>query len=391
MKAGNGGGEMVVTPWKVEGKIDYEKLIRQFGTQPVDREILERFRRHAGGLHYQLRRRIFFSHRDLDWIFDRYDSGEKFVLYTGRGPSGPVHLGHIVPWVFTKHLQDVFQAKLYFQLTDDEKYLYHEDYSLEFTTSTAYDNALDLIALGFKPELTRIIVDVVHIEALYHLAIKVAKHITGSTIKAVFGLKDSDNIGLTFFPAVQAVPCFLESAVQGRNVPCLIPAAIDQDPYWRVTRDIAPKLGFYKPAQIHSRFMPGLGRGGKMSASQPETCVFLVDPPEEAEKKIMNAFTGGQPTAEEQRKLGGNPEICSIYQYYAFLFEEDDGKLREIWENCRSGAVLCGDCKLKLAGRVSRFLERHQERREKLKGRLEDFLLSEEECKLISSRSLPQP
>lgn len=384
-------GEMVVTPWRVEGKIDYEKLIRQFGTQPLSEEILGKFRRYAGELHYQLRRRIFFSHRDLDWVFTKYDEGEKFVLYTGRGPSGPVHLGHIVPWVFTKHLQDVFQAKLYFQLTDDEKYLYHEEYSLEFTTSTAYDNALDLIALGFKPELTRIIVDVVHIDALYHLAIKVAKHITSSTIKAVFGLKDSDNIGLTFFPAVQAVPCFLESLVQGRNVPCLIPAAIDQDPYWRVTRDVAPRLGFYKPAQIHSRFMPGLGRGGKMSASQPETCVFLIDPPREAEKKIMNAFTGGQPTAEEQRRLGGNPEICSIYQYYAFLFEEDDGKLREIWENCQNGAILCGDCKLRLAERVARFLEKHQEHREKLRDAIEEFLFSEEERKLIWSKGLPKP
>jgi tryptophanyl-tRNA synthetase len=391
MNSKNREGEMVVTPWKVEGKIDYEKLIRQFGTQPLNEEILEKFKKYAGDIHYQLRRRIFFSHRDLDWIFAKYDEGEKFILYTGRGPSGPVHLGHIVPWVFTKHLQDVFKTKFYFQLTDDEKYLYHEDYSLEFTTSTAYDNALDLIALGFKPELTRIIVNVVHIEALYQLAIKVAKHITSSTIKAVFGLKDSDNIGLTFFPAVQAVPCFLESVIQGRNVPCLIPAAIDQDPYWRVTRDVAPKLGFYKPAQVHNRFMPGLGRGGKMSASQPETCVFLVDPPQEAEKKIMNAFTGGQPTAEEQRRLGGNPEICSIYQYYAFLFEEDDEKLKEIWENCRNGTALCGDCKLRLAERVARFLEKHQEHREKLRDSVEDFLFSEEERKLITSKVLPKP
>jgi tryptophanyl-tRNA synthetase len=128
-----------------------------------------------------------------------------------------------------------------------------------------------------------------------------------------------------------------------------------------------------------------------MSASQPETCVFLVDPPQEAEKKIMNAFTGGQPTAEEQRRLGGNPEICSIYQYYAFLFEEDDEKLKEIWENCRNGTALCGDCKLRLAERVARFLEKHQEHREKLRDSVEDFLFSEEERKLITSKVLPKP
>ncbi len=382
--------EMIVTPWRVEGKIDYDKLIRQFGTQPISQELLEKFRRHTGTLHYQLRRRIFFSHRDLDWIFAKYEAGEKFVLYTGRGPSGPVHLGHIVPWIFTLHLQKAFKAKLYFQLTDDEKYLYHENYSLEYTGRMAYENALDLAALGFDPKLTRIIIDVAHIDALYHLAVQVAKHLTGSTIKAVFGLQDSDNIGLTFFPAVQAAPCFIESVIQGRNVPCLIPAAIDQDPYWRITRDVAPKLGFYKPAQIHSRFMPGLGRGGKMSASQPETCIFLTDSPEQARRKIMNAFTGGQPTAEEQRRLGGNPEVCSVYQYYAFLFEEDDGKLRAIWDDCRGGKVLCGECKQKLAERVARFLEQHQERRERVKDRLEEFLLSEEERRLISSRALPR-
>ena len=104
----------------------------------------------------------------------------------------------------------------------------------------------------------------------------------------------------------------------------------------------------------------------------------------------MNAFTGGQPTAEEQRRLGGNPEVCSVYQYYAFLFEEDDGKLRAIWDDCRGGKVLCGECKQKLAERVARFLEQHQERRERVKDRLEEFLLSEEERRLISSRALPR-
>ena len=383
--------EMVVTPWRVEGRIDYEKLIRQFGTQPIGEELLKRVEKHTGELHYQLRRKIFFSHRDLDRILNQYEKGEKFVLYTGRGPSGPVHLGHIIPWIFTKHLQEKFKAKLYFQLTDDEKFLYHRPFTLDYTTSVAYDNAVDLVALGFDPKLTRIIIDVKHIEALYHLAIRIAKHITGSTIKAVFGLEDEDNIGLIFFPAVQAAPCFIESVIQERNVPCLIPAAIDQDPYWRVTRDVAPKLGFYKPAQIHSRFMPGLGRGGKMSASQPETCIFLTDKPEDASKKIMNAFTGGQPTAEEQRRLGGNPEICSVYQYYLFFFELDDGKLREIWEACRSGSILCGECKRKLAEKVAKFVSEHQRLREKAKDRVEEFLLSEDECRLILSKATFTP
>ena len=96
--------EMVVTPWEVKGKVDYERLIREFGTQPITPQLLERLEKHTDKLHLQLDRRIFFSHRDLDTVLDLYDQGVRFVLYTGRGPSGPVHIGHLVPWIFTLHI-----------------------------------------------------------------------------------------------------------------------------------------------------------------------------------------------------------------------------------------------------------------------------------------------
>jgi tryptophanyl-tRNA synthetase len=365
--------EMIVTPWEVSGKIDYEKLIREFGTQPLTPEILERIERLTGSLHPQLLRRIFFSHRDLDWILQKYENGEKFVLYTGRGPSGPVHIGHLAPWIFTKYLQDKFGAKLYFQITDDERYLYHDNFTMTEPSKWAYENALDLIALGFEPKNTRIILDTKSMGVMYDLALRIAKNVTLSTAKAVFGFQDSTNIGLVFYPAVQAVPAFLESSLAGHNVPCLIPAAIDQDPYWRMTRDVAPKLGYYKPAQIHCRFVPGLGRGGKMSASMPETAIFTIDPPELAQKKVMSAFTGGRATVEEQRRLGANPDVCSVFAYEYFLFMNDK-EIEELRFNCLSGNIMCGECKKVLAERVRRFLTEHQEKREKAKDHFDEYL-----------------
>ncbi len=367
--------EMIVTPWKVSGDVDYNRLIERFGTRPLTRGLLDRLGRHAGHLHLQLRRGIFFSHRDLDWWLDMYEAGQPVGLYTGRGPSGPVHLGHLLPWFFTKYLQDAFGAELYFQMTDDEKFLIHPDLSLDDTVGYTYENALDLIACGLDPEKTRIISDVNNIGHLYRLALRVAKRVTYSTIKAVFGLTDSDNIGIIWFPAIQAVPCFIQSAREGRNVAVLIPAAIDQDPYWRMTRDIAEKLGYYKPAQMHAKFLPGLGRGGKMSASMPETAIFTIDPPEAAAKKVMSAFTGGRPTVREQRELGGDPSICTIYAYYYYLFEEDDAKLAELERDCRSGAIICGECKARLAEIIKRFLADFQRKREKARGLLDQFLL----------------
>ncbi|MEE3400465.1 MAG: tryptophan--tRNA ligase, partial [Methanomethylophilus sp.] len=84
-----------VTPWEVTGDIDYGVLMKRFGTSPVDKTVLDRIARY-GDIHFMLRRGIFYSHRDLIPLLDSYDKGDRFWLYTGRGPSGNTHLGHIM-------------------------------------------------------------------------------------------------------------------------------------------------------------------------------------------------------------------------------------------------------------------------------------------------------
>lgn len=366
-----------VTPWEVEGRVDYEELIRMWGTQRVTDELLEKIERRSGNSHLLLRRRVFYSHRDLDWILDVCDK-EKFVLYTGRGPSGPVHIGHLIPWLLCKHLQDSFDTNLYFQITDDEKFLLHPEFTAEIAHDWAYHNALDIIAVGFDPEKSFLFSDMDYAKTLYNMAIRIAKHITLSTAKAVFGFKDQTNIGMIFYPAIQIAPCFLPSELEGRKTPILIPAAIDQDPYWRVTRDIAAKMGYYKPAQIHGIFLPSLlGPRGKMSASESRSAIYTTDTKKDVETKILNAVTGGQPTIGEQRRFGGDPDVCVIFQYLYFFLEEDDKKLLERRQDCRSGSLSCGECKEYLAGKTVRFLQEFQKKREKAKDLLEKFLLKD--------------
>lgn len=367
--------EFLVTPWEVHGKVDYDELIEKFGTKRLDGNILSKIKKFTGELHLMLRRKIFYSHRSLDWILDEYNKGNKFFLYTGRGPSGNTHLGHLMPWIFTKYLQDKFKAKLLFQLTDDEKFLFKENLTLEDTNRYAYENALDVIALGFKSQLTEIIIDTEHIKMLYKIALKVAKKITFSTARAVFGFNSSTNIGSIFFTSIQAAPAFLETERKGKKVPCLIPCAIDQDPHFRVARDVAPLLNYPKPALIHCKFFPSLLGHKKMSASEEESSIYTTDPPDVVKKKVMNAFTGGQPTIREQREKGGNPSICSVYQYFFYFFEEEDRKIKELEENCRSGNILCGECKENLAKKVIKFLERHQRKREKARNLLDRYIV----------------
>ncbi|MDI9645020.1 MAG: tryptophan--tRNA ligase [Candidatus Verstraetearchaeota archaeon] len=372
-----GNSESVVTPWEVRGEVDYRELIERFGVEPLTERIVNRLKVHAGGLHLLLRRGMFFAHREFDEWMDSYERGVKVILYTGRGPSGNTHLGHLIPWLFTKYLQDTFKCELYFQVTDDEKFLFNPELTTEQVAEFTKENLLDIIAVGFDPERTKIFTNLSYSKPLYNMAVRVAKHVTFSTAKATFGFSESSNIGMIFFPAMQAAPCFIHQYLKSEDAHVLIPCAIDQEPYWRISRDVAPKMGYRKPAGIYSKFIPGLGSGGKMSASLPDTAIFLSDTTKEATRKVKNAFTGGQPTIREQKEKGGNPDVCVVYSYLYSLFDEDDKAVSETYESCKGGGLVCGDCKERLAEKVGKFLEEHRRRREAARETVNKYLLRE--------------
>ena len=365
--------EFIVTPWHVEGDIDYDKLIKQFGTQKISNDLLSKLQKITGEDHFMLRRGVFFSHRDLNLILENFEKGKEFFLYTGRGPSGHTHIGHLIPWVFAKWLQDKFNVNMYFQLTDDEKFFAKQDLSLEQTTNFALENALDFIALGFKPDKTKIIVNTKNIKTLYPIALEVAKKINFSNTKAVFGFTNETNVGMIFYTSLQSAPCFME------DKQVLIPLGVDQDPHFRITRDVAPKINKTKPALIHNIMIPSLlGPGGKMSASDEISTIYTTDSPEVVKKKINKyAFSGGQPDIDEHRKIGGNPDIDVSYQYLRIFFEQDDSKLKKIYDDYKSGKMLTGELKSILIEKINAFLSVHQEKREDARKNISDYLLKD--------------
>jgi len=371
-----------VDPWAdIQGKVDYDKLIKEFGTEKLTDALLERLERDAKAkgleFHHLLRRRIFFSHRDLKWVLDEYDKGHKFYLYTGRGPSGDIHLGHIVPWMLTKWLQDVYDVELWFQLTDDEKFLFKPELTLEDATRLAHENALDILAVGFDPKKTKIFIDTEYAATMYPLAIQIAKKLNFTTTKAVFGFTNDQNVGAIFYTAMQSVPCILPSVLAKRNIPCLIPYAIDQDAHFRVARDILPKLGFYKPAAIHCQFLPPLTGPGKMSTTgeSKESTIFMSDDAKTIRKKVMRyAFSGGKDTVEEHRRHGGNADVDMAFQWLTY-FEPDDKKLADIRRRYESGELLSGELKQILVDTIVPIILEHQRRRNDAKRTLLQVLL----------------
>ncbi|XP_022245936.1 tryptophan--tRNA ligase, cytoplasmic-like isoform X2 [Limulus polyphemus] len=314
----DGIDEDIIDPWTVVSKsatgVDYDKLIARFGSSKIDQNLIDRIEKVTGKpAHHLLKRGIFFSHRDMHEILNSYEKKKPFFLYTGRGPSSEaLHLGHLIPFVFSKWLQEVFDVPLVIQLTDDEKFLW-KNLTVEEARHLALENAKDIIACGFDVEKTFIFSDFEFIgmcPAFYQNMIRVQRGVTFNQVKGIFGFGESDCIGKISFPATQAAPSFSSSFPfifgDKKDIPCLIPCAIDQ-------------INKY-------------------------------------------AFSGGGATVEEHKEKGGNCDVDISYQYLRFFMEDSD-RLDEIRKDYSSGELLTGYLKKELITILQGIIAEHQERR----------------------------
>jgi tryptophanyl-tRNA synthetase len=175
------------------------------------------------------------------------------------------------------------------------KYLISDEQNLANTAKWSYENALDLIAVGFKPQDTFIIYDTKDIDLLYDITLEVAKRITYSTARSSFGFQDSTNIGWVYWPAIQAAPCFIHKKLTGENVPALIPAAPIKTLLAGNPR-CGAETGYYKPAKSR-RFLPGLGAGVNERRCRKQAYSLWISL--KSKKRLM--LSGGKGTAAEQR------------------------------------------------------------------------------------------
>ncbi|MDA3856558.1 MAG: tryptophan--tRNA ligase [Candidatus Woesearchaeota archaeon] len=365
--------EQKVTPWDVDGKVDYDKLIKEFGVKclsdKIKNEIKELSEKKGIPYHIYLKRELFFSHREFDKALEAHKEGKPFFLYTGRSPGGSMHIAHLIPFMFTKYLQDIFDCNLYIQIPDDEKFLFKKDLTLEKVEEMTKSDLLDISAIGFNPDKTFIFRNTEYMSRMYPLYLRTAKKITFSQARNTFGFQNDSNIGMINYPALQIVPTFFEKGI------CVIPMGIDQDPFFRLQRDIAKGLGYEKNVNIHSKFLSSLtGPEGKMSASNADKAILLTDVPLVVKKKVNKyAFSGGRATLEEHREKGGDTLVDVSYQWLYYLLEEDDSEIARIKEEYESGRMLSGEIKSILIEKINSYIEVHNKNKEKaLKNKLLD-------------------
>ncbi|RNF09479.1 tryptophanyl-tRNA synthetase [Trypanosoma conorhini] len=367
---GNAGGEEdVVTPWSVTATgprgVDYGRVLTRFKSQPVDASLLQLLQEtcdaregraraaNAAGegagepkaLHHFFRRGVVFSHRDfggaLECVRASFTAGaHRAYLYTGRGPSArAMHIGHVIPFLLTRYLQDALGLPLVVQITDDEKYFFRDiPVGGERASELAVENIKDIIAFGFDPRKTFIFCNTAYMGDMYPTVVRVQRMLTLSAVKNTFGLRDGDNVGKAAFPAVQAAPCFssafprvLQQPAGEPPLQCIIPCAIDQDPFFLLTRNVAPRLRCRAPALLHTKFLPALkGLQFKMSSSaEANGVITLHDTEQEVRRKMRRAFSGGGGTLQDMRAHGVNLDADVAYQFIRF-FCPDDGLVAEV-------------------------------------------------------------
>ncbi|MEO3993491.1 MAG: tryptophan--tRNA ligase [Desulfurococcaceae archaeon TW002] len=353
--------EFRIDPWSSEGLRDYEKLFTYFGVRPFNEVVrqLESF----SPLPLPIRRGAVVGHRDFEKVLDALKNNLSFALLTGLMPSGKMHLGHKMVIDQVIYYQNL-GAEVFLAIADVEAYGVRKLSREEVINLAINEYVANYLALGLETRKLHIYFQSNYRKEYYRLIQLFAKKVTMAELVAIYG----ENLEPAKMMAVLTQAADIlhpELPHFGGFKTVLVPVGLDQDPHLRLTRDIADRfsdeLGFTRPASTYHKFLSGL-TGGKMSSSKPESFIALTDPINESVSKLLKAFTGGRATAEEQRKLGGEPDKCPVFELNQLHLVQEDKKLKKIYEDCRSGTILCGECKLATAERLRKFLEKHQEK-----------------------------
>jgi tryptophanyl-tRNA synthetase len=401
-------------PWSSTPSLDVEKTFAEFGIDPIAPVLKE-----LPEIPYFMRRGIVVGQRDYLPIARAIRNHTPFHLLTGFMPSGHPHLGHLmlmreIVW----HVQQ--GANGYVTIADREAYAVR-GLSWEKCREYGKEYLSCLYALGFEGQTYFQSRN----ERLKDLAFEAATKVNFSELSAIYGfgpetaLSHADSV-------ITQVADILYPQVDREPAPTLVPVGIDQDPHIRLTRGIAHKFrmftveerdgyisvrsknapeealeavkkafphakkyeghvdirgakctdassrvreieracggyGFFTPSSTYHIFLPGL-TGGKMSSSIPESLISFYEPEAAVRKKVMSGLTGGRQTLEEQKRLGGEPEKCTLYLLNMFHMVTDDAQLTEIYRKCKAGEITCGQCKKETADRVVAFLREFKEK-----------------------------
>ena len=307
--------------------------------------------------------------RDADLFLQALTGGARCKVIATMALDGPMHLGHGA------------LAKLlgYFQSLGAEIVLAFRDELPERGPARRLmrDSLLDLAADGLDLSRTDAYLQPAR-SGIIETAFALGEAIPLSLLNSALGLRLRDSATATFLPLLRLAD-ILHPQRDECGGPCrtLVIDGIGGDVYVRMARNVAERFGFVKPSALYLRMMRSLAtyrdpRTGSavevMTNAVPPGRITYDDNPDDLRRRIGRAYTGGRRTLAEQRELGGNPDprVCAVASLHAFYATSDAEEYAALQAQCRSGSLLCGECKASAADALVEYLARHRQSRAKL-------------------------
>lgn len=289
----------------------------------------------------------------------------KRTILSGMRPTGKLHLGHLVGalenWVA---LQDEFSN--YHLIAD-----YHA-LTTNLDSSQIYSNSIEMvidwIAAGIDPSKSPVfrqsqIKEHTELHLVFSMLITAARLERNPAVKDQVRELAIENVsyGHLGYPVLQAADILLYRGD-------VVPVGEDQVPHVEIAREIARKFNnqygkvFPEPEAKLTRFarLPGLDGADRKMSKSAGNAILLSDSGDEIRKKLRGAVTD---PLKVRKNDPGRPEICLIFTYHK-KFNTDETP--SIDADCRSGALGCVDCKLKVGDRIAATLAPIREKRRHL-------------------------
>jgi len=290
----------------------------------------------------------------------------KSRILSGMRPTGPLHLGHLFGaldnWV---KLQDTYDS--FFMIADWHAMMSeYEDPSR--LSRFIIECAADWLACGIDPEKSVIFVQS-HVKEHLELYMAFSNFVPLGWLERCPTYKEQlrevttrelHTYAFLGYPVLQAADILIYKADT-------VPVGKDQVPHIELTNDIGERFNSLYGKAIFPSVKPLLTKipkllgidGRKMSKSY-DNFIALGDPEETIKKKCSGMFTD-----PERIKLTdkGHPEKCNVYAYYSLLKKD---YAPEVYEYCAKAKVGCTECKKKLGGIISDYLEGIRHKREAL-------------------------
>ncbi|MEK7829051.1 MAG: tryptophan--tRNA ligase, partial [Deltaproteobacteria bacterium] len=287
-------------------------------------------------------------------------------VLSGMRPSGKLHLGHfhgvLLNWLrLQKENECLFFVADWHALTTE----YNNPSNIQ---DNIKEMALDWLSCGIDPDKSTIFLQsAVKEHAELHLLLSMITPLSwlerNPTYKEQLEeVKDKDlhTYGFLGYPVLQTADIIIYKAD-------IVPVGIDQAPHLELSREITRRFNFLygkifpEPQTLLTETPKLLGTDGRKMSKSYNNAIFLSDPPDVIEKKILPMMTD---PARQRRTDKGNPEICPVYFLHRIYSTSET--ISWVEQGCKTAGIGCIECKRSLIPSIIKELEPIQAKRQEL-------------------------